>query len=71
MSANYVRLTASAMETMPPQRQAEVYDFAKYVKERGKNAGVKRKRASVLTLIGIAESRMGDIAGNHDKYLYE
>ena len=72
MSANYVRLTANTMEVLPEEKQAEVYDFAKFLKTTSKN-NTKRtvKKTSVLELIGIEESGYTDIALNHDKYLYE
>lgn len=72
MSANYVRLTANTMEVLPEEKQAEVYNFAKFLKTKSKN-NTKRsiKKISILDLIGIGESGYTDIALNHDKYLYE
>jgi hypothetical protein len=66
-------MTAAEMSTLPAQKQAEVYDFAKFLRINTKDADVKKsfKKASVLNLVGIGSSGKGDIALNHDKYLYE
>jgi len=75
MSTNYVRLTSDAMHELPPSRQAEVYDFAKFLSSYRKNAKSafipKKKTATVLDLIGTGASNVGDISVNHDKYLYD
>lgn len=72
MSANYIRLTADTMETLPPQKQAEVYDFATFLRTSSKSAARKKsKKGSVLNLIGLGKSGLSDISINHDKYLYD
>jgi hypothetical protein len=73
MRANYIKLTANTMETLPAEKQAEIYDFAKFVKEKTKNSTKKstRQNASILDIIGIGESGCSDISLNHDKYLYD
>ena len=73
MAANYVKMTAATMATLPEQKQAEVYDFAKFLHVNTKDVVAKKpfKKASVLKLVGIGSSGKSDIALNHDKYLYE
>ena len=74
MPANYVKLTADTMGVLPREKQAEVYDFAKYLRASSKAVSAnsrRRKKGSVLNLIGLGKSGVGDIALNHDKYLYD
>jgi hypothetical protein len=73
MPTNYVKMTAATMATLPAQKQAEVYDFAKFLRINAKDIAVNKsfKKASVLNLVGIGSSGKSDIALNHDKYLYE
>ncbi|MBN1981175.1 MAG: DUF2281 domain-containing protein [Chitinivibrionales bacterium] len=72
MAYDYIRLTVNTMEALPAERQVEVYDFAKFLKEKTKTALKKStKKSSILNLIGIGKSGCSDIALNHDKYLYE
>ncbi len=70
---NYIRLTVDAMEKLPSEKQVEVYDFAKFLKAstNAMTATKKNKKTSVLDIIGIGTSGVGDIALKHDKYLYE
>jgi len=72
MRANYIKLTVDTMETLPADKQVEVYDFAKFLKKKTK-AATKRnqKKTSIFDLFGIGESGCSDISLNHDKYLYE
>jgi hypothetical protein len=72
MSIDYLKMTANTLATLPPAKQAEVYDFATYLKVRTSSITRKHvKKDSVLDLVGIGESGKNDIALNHDKYLYE
>lgn len=60
------------MATLPTEKQAEVYDFAKFLKKNTPTRIKKtKKKASILDLIGMGESGCSDISINHDKYLYE
>jgi len=72
MAANYVKLTSNTMSALPVNKQAEVYSFAKYRRERSKKKATKKKKTtSVLDIIGLGESGHSDISINHDTYLYE
>jgi hypothetical protein len=73
MAVNYVKMTATTMAKLPEQKQAEVYDFAKFLRISTKDVVAKKslKKASILKLVGIGSSGKNDIALNHDKYLYE
>ena len=72
MSTNYIKLTIDTMESLPAEKQVEVYDFAKYLKKRTKSTVRKiTKKASILKLVGIGKSGCSDISVNHDTYLYE
>ena len=72
MPANYIRLTLNTMGSLPPEKQVEVYDFAKYLREKtNKNVRKTTKKTSILKIIGIGKSNCSDISKNHDKYLYE
>lgn len=72
MPANYIQLTSDTMEMLPNQKQAEVYDFATFLKIGSKsNIRQKNKKGSVLNLIGLGRSGTSDISINHDKYLYD
>jgi hypothetical protein len=73
MITNYVKMTAAAMSLLPEQKQAEVYNFAKFLHINTKDtvSTKKLKKASVLRLVGMGASGKNDIALNHDKYLYE
>ena len=73
MAADYLRMTAETLATLPLEKQEEVYDFAKFLKTSSASATgrKKEKKGSVLNLIGLGKSGVGDIALNHDKYLYD
>lgn len=72
MPANYVKLTIDTMSELPSEKQIEVYDFAKFLRTTTKKESQKKPRNnSILKLIGIGQSANGDIALNHDKYLFE
>jgi hypothetical protein len=75
MAPDYVRLTSDEMEKLPVRRQAQVYDFVEFLKGHTPltkpSQPKKKKRVSVLELIGTGASHVGDISVNHDKYLYE
>jgi hypothetical protein len=73
MAVNYVKMTADTMAKLPEQKQAEVYDFANFLRLNSTDIAVRKsfKKASILKLVGIGASGKNDIALNHDKYLYE
>jgi len=72
MSIDYLKLTKSTMEWLPPTKQAEVYDFAAFLKSKTKNiTSPKKSQKSILDLIGIGQSDVKDAALNHDNYLYD
>lgn len=76
MANNYPKFIAETVKDLPVKEQAEVYDFAKFLKARNnvkksRNPNVKTKpRHSILDLCGIGESDVTDGSINHDKYLY-
>jgi hypothetical protein len=37
MPANYIQLTSDTMESLPNQKQAEIYDFASFLKIASKS----------------------------------
>jgi len=72
MATSILKMTVDTMTSLPVEKQAEVYDFARFLKARTKPMIKKNDRScSALGLIGIGKSGKGDIALNHDKYLYE
>ena len=73
MAANFLRMTADTLATLPPKKQEEVYDFARFLKENTAQTTIKEKKrkGSVLNIISIGKSGVGDLALNHDKYLYD
>jgi hypothetical protein len=71
MPANYIQMTSATMEALPDIKQAEVYDFATFLKIASKDDFQKKtKTGSVLNIIGLGKSGTSDISINHDKYLY-
>jgi hypothetical protein len=73
MSENYPKLISHAVVELPVEKQAEVYDFARFLKAAAtiRVRKAARKKASILDLVGIGASKECDIALNHDKYLYD
>ncbi len=73
MGADYLRMTTETLATLPPEKQEEVYDFAKFLEASSADVTgrKKEKKGSVLNLIGLGKSGVGDIALNHDKYIYD
>jgi hypothetical protein len=74
MAVNYEKIIVETMSELPTEKQAEVCDFAKFLKSKdGANRVVKKKgkKGTVLSLIGIGKSKSNDVALNHDRYLSE
>jgi hypothetical protein len=73
MTPNYPQMVADTVSELPVTKQAEVYHFAKFMKNETKSRSSKKKlkSASVFDLFGTATSKVTDAAINHDKYLYE
>ena len=73
MTPNYPQMVADTVSELPVTKQAEVYHFAKFMKNETKNRNSKKKlkSTSVFDLFGTATSKVTDGAINHDKYLYE
>jgi hypothetical protein len=73
MTPNYPQLVADTVSHLPITKQAEVYHFAKYMKNEIKTKTPKKtgKTTSVFDLFGTAHSKVTDASMNHDKYLYE
>jgi hypothetical protein len=73
MATDYMRMTIDTIATLPREKQEEVYDFVRFLKtSSGKTAGKeKTRKGSVLNIIGLGKSGLGDLAINHDKYLYD
>ena len=71
MSQNYVQLIKTEIEALPLKKQAQVYDFAKYLKSRSRHKlHGKKSRYSIRKLVGMCSSDVNDLSVNHDKYLY-
>ena len=73
MSFNYLKQTQEILATLPEEKQAQVLDFASFLKEKIKShvsVRNKKKSGSILSLIGIGKSPMNDVALRHDFYLY-
>jgi hypothetical protein len=73
MATDYMRMTIDTIATLPREKQEEVYDFVRFLKTSSdKTAGKeKTRKGSVLNIIGLGKSGLGDLAINHDKYLYD
>ncbi len=75
MTPNYPKLIAEAVQALPVVEQAEVYNFAQFVRtkavERRPSRRSARRRKSVFDLFGTAVAKVTDGSINHDKYLYE
>lgn len=73
MAPNYSQLVANAVSELPITKQAEVYNFAKFMKKEAKGETQKKILASpsVFNLFGTATSKVTDASVNHDRYLYE
>ena len=73
MVPNYPQLIAKAISELPIAKQAEVYQFAQFLKQSLKARFSKQKaeKQSVFDLFGTAKSDVTDASINHDKYLYE
>lgn len=66
-------MVADTISELPITKQAEVYHFAKYMKNEvtSKHSKKPLKNVSVFDLFGTATSKVTDGSINHDKYLYE
>lgn len=73
MATDYMRMTIDTIATLPREKQEEVYDFVLFLKtSSGKTTGKeKTRKGSILNIIGLGKSGLGDLAINHDKYLYD
>jgi hypothetical protein len=73
MATDYMRMTIDTIATLPREKQEEVYDFVRFLKtSSGKTTGKeKTRKGSILNIIGLGKSGLGDLAINHDKYLYD
>jgi hypothetical protein len=66
-------MTAETMEELPNAKQAEVYDFVRFLKSTVsvQIAQPRKKKASIRSMIGIGKSNVRDGSINHDKYIYD
>jgi len=73
MAVDYLRRTVDTLASLPLEKQAEVYDFVNFLKEKTKEPAAKEKgkKGSVLNIIGLGKSGIGNVALDHDKYLYD
>ena len=73
MIPDYAKKLADTAATLPLEKQAELCDFAEFLKKSTETETAKKKsgKGSVLKLIGIGKSGLCDIAQNHDQYLYD
>jgi hypothetical protein len=73
MAADYLKMTIDTLATLPMEKQQEVYDFTQFLKASSKQNTTKAKRhkGSILNIIGLGKSGLGDISLNHDRYLYD
>lgn len=73
MQPDYIELITHAVEGLPREEQAEVYDFVAFLKaKKTKTDGISKKTSSVFDLAGTGVNcKETDISINHDRYLYE
>jgi len=73
MKATYAQMTAATMEELPDAKQAEVYDFVRFLKSTvsAKLSPAKKKKTSIRSIIGIGKGKVSDGSTNHDKYIYD
>ena len=73
MTPNYPEIVAETIAGLPVAKQAEVLDFAEFVRlgVGSKIQPSRRKSGSVLGLFGTCKSSVTDGSVNHDRYLYE
>jgi hypothetical protein len=75
MSPNYPKLIAETVQVLPVPEQAEVYNFAEFVRTKTPTRRPVRRSAlrqkSVFDLFGKAVAKVTDASINHDKYIYE
>ncbi len=73
MAANYLKMTVDTLATLPPGKQEEVYDFAEFLKLTSTQMRPPKnnRKSTVLEIISLGKSGIGDLAFNHDKYLYD
>jgi hypothetical protein len=63
-SSEIAQRIKSAVEELPYEKQQEVYDFAKYLKNKVKR--LAPRNASLTDLVGILEGPE-DLSNNHDE----
>jgi hypothetical protein len=73
MSVDYLKMTIDTLAKLPLEKQEEVYDFTLFLKASSKQEAAKehKRKGSILNIIGLGKSGLGDISLNHDKYLYD
>jgi hypothetical protein len=65
MSQNYIQLTKTQMQELPVIKQAQVYDFAKYLKSRSRyKRRDKKSRYSIHNLVGMRSSDVNKLSVN-------
>lgn len=73
MAVDYFKMTVDTLATLPIEKQEEVYDFTMFLKSISKQgtAKTKKRNGSILNIVGLGKSGLGDMSLNHDKYLYD
>ena len=73
MTPNYPEIVAETIAGLPVAKQAEVLNFAEFVRlsVASKIQPSRRQPGSVLGLFGTCKSCATDGSVNHDRYLYE
>ncbi|MBN1604799.1 MAG: hypothetical protein JW915_24530 [Chitinispirillaceae bacterium] len=72
MTIDYLKMTIDTLAALPREKQEEVYDFTQFLKASSKQTIKRKKRkSSILNIIGVGKSGLGDLSLNHDKYLYD
>jgi hypothetical protein len=73
MAADFLKMTVNTLATLPLRKQEEVYDFAEFLRLSSVRTSPRKhnRKSTVLEIIGLGKSGIGDLALNHDKYLYD
>lgn len=73
MAVDYLKKTIDTLMTLPIEIQVEVHDFTLFQKSSLSQGNMKteQKAGSVLNIVGIGKSGLGDLSINHGKYLYD
>ena len=71
MKSNYAQLTAESMEELPDAKQAEVYDFVRFLRNSLPISRIneKKKKTAIRDILGIGKRAPRDGSINHDKYI--